>query len=178
MTRHLPLAILLLLLAACSDKSAPATTAPAAGAPAAATPAPSAPDVPDALAVLAAKGKADGDAVAVVGRVRFLAKGVFTLVDDTIDYCGHGADTMKECPTPWDYCCKDPDVIAAATIVVKAQTKDGAPIAKQDLGLRQLDLVAVKGVLRKQEDGSLALVATDGWFRRERPTLPSHVKFD
>jgi hypothetical protein len=41
-----------------------------------------------------------------------------------------------------------------------------------------VDLVAVRGRLVKEADGSLALVAKDGWYRRERPKLPDNVKFE
>ena len=175
MTRFLVLTSLL-LLAACSDeKTAPASPASSPGAsPGGAA----SKDHADAVPVLAAKAKEAGAEVAVVGRVRDTGKGIFTLVDDKFDYCGRGSSTDDACPTPWDYCCQDQEAVAHATIVVKALGPDGAPVAKSALGIRHLDLVAVKGVLTKQEDGSLAVVAKGGWFRRERPKLPDSIKFD
>jgi hypothetical protein len=68
--------------------------------------------------------------------------------------------------------------VAAGTIVVKAVGADGKPVAKDRMGIRPMDLVAVKGTLEKADDGSLVLLAKDGWFRRERPKVGDHVKFD
>jgi hypothetical protein len=165
--RFLP--ILFLLVAACGDDPS-------------ATPPPSehllASDLPDAVSVLEAKGKPIGTTWTVVGRVRSLSKGVIALVDDREDYCGRGDDPMERCPTPWDYCCEDPDKIAESTLVVRALSRDGTPVARDRMGLRPLDLVALRGVWAEEKDGSRVLVAREGWYRRERPAVGDHVRFE
>jgi hypothetical protein len=172
MRRSLPLLCLpLVLLAACSgEKGSPGEATPSAHL--------LPKDLPDALSVNEAMKKTPDSEVSVVGRVRVLAKGTFTLVDDSWDYCGRGSSTDDTCETPWDYCCVSKEGVAASTLVVKAQAKDGSAVAKKDLGVRPVDLVAVRGRLVKEADGSLALVAKDGWYRRERPKLPATVKFE
>jgi hypothetical protein len=167
----LVLAPLFTLLAACSSEEAPASKA------AAPSPHLLKVDLVDAVSVLDAKKREPGAEIGVVGRVKHVAKGTIVLVDDSLDYCGESEATMDGCATPWDYCCEDPDEVEAGTIVVKAQTADGKPVAKDQLGVRPLDLVAVRGKLEKDAKGDWSIVAHQGWFRRERPVVGDHVKF-
>jgi hypothetical protein len=134
-------------------------------------------DLPGAVGVLEAKKAAVGQEVVVFGRVALMANGVLRLVDQTLDYCGDGEDVMEECPEPWDYCCIDPEVVAAGTLVVQAKTPQGADMPKKQMELRLLDLIAVKGTMAKNDFGAVVLVAKDGWYRRERPNIPDYVKF-
>jgi hypothetical protein len=165
----------LLFLAACgSDAPSAPPPEPPAEAPSHLLPA----DLPDAISVVDAKKKPEGEEVTVFGRVRYTGLGMFQLVDDSLDYCGRGADTMEECETPWDYCCLDQTMVARKTLVVRAQEKSGTPVARKNLGVRSLDLVAVRGVLAKNEQGGIVLVARSGWFRRERPEVPDFVVFE
>jgi hypothetical protein len=175
--KNLFLALLALSLAACGGKS----ETPAAGSAPASGATPThllAADLPGAVGVLAAKAGKAGDEVAVFGRVRKTATGVFTLVDDAaVSYCGHGDDPMDDCKTPWDYCCENQETVTQATLVVEASDAAGKPVAKDDLGIRPLDLVAVRGVLEQDADGILVLRAKEGWFRRERPPVGDDVRF-
>lgn len=159
------------LLAACGgDAAKRAATQPTGGAD----------DVPllltekpgDAIGVIEAKGKAEGDEVVVVGRVSDIAKGfaAFTVTDDSVPYCGKGAESCG-CPTPWDYCCEE-DAAKAGRLPVELRDAKGEPMAAEDTGLRLLDLVIVRGTLAKTESGGFVIVAKDGWFRAERPLLP------
>jgi hypothetical protein len=166
------LPFLLVLAAACSSEQPSAPPAPPSGGLLLSA------DLLDAVPVLDAVKKEDGAVVSVVGRVREVAKGTFTLVDDSFDYCGRGADTMDGCTTPWDYCCLNQKEVAKGTIVVKAVGPDGKPVAKDALGVRPLDLVAVQGKVERNAKGDPAIAVTTGWFRRERPVLGSHVAFD
>ena len=134
-------------------------------------------DLPDAIGVVAAKAEDPDAEVAVYGRVRRTAKGVFLLVDDeAVKFCGQEEDCG--CPTPWDYCCERPEEVTAATLVVEAEDELGSPVRESDMGIRALDLVAVRGRLTKADDGTLVLKASSGWFRRERPETPDNVKFN
>jgi hypothetical protein len=165
-------------LAACGAEPAPKPAPDAPAAPPVASlllPA----DVPGTVPVLEAKKGTAGAAVAVVGRVRETMKdrAIFTLTDDSLDYCGRGDDPMDECPTPWDYCCIPNSKVAAASLVIELRGPDGRPVAVKDVGIRPLDLVAVKGTLKDDGHGGLYLEAADGWFRRERPPVPANVEF-
>ena len=126
--------------------------------------------------MLAAKAKGAATDVVVVGRVKDMVPGfaAFTLTDASLAYCGQDG-TDDGCPTPWDYCCIPSDKVAAATIPVAARTK-GEVVAEPVAELRNMDLVVVHGALAKGADGSLRLEA-DGWFRKERPTVPTSIEF-
>jgi hypothetical protein len=177
----------LVLLGGCSREEKPPTKPEAGSTPSnpspgpGSTPAPSAAspllaaDLPAAVPVLEAKKAAEGQEVVVFGRVAVMANGVLRLVDSTLAYCGEEA--MEECPEPWDYCCIDPEVVSAATLVVQAKTREGADLPKKQMDLRLLDLIALKGKMVKNDFGALVLLSKDGWYRRERPSLPSHVEF-
>ncbi len=131
----------------------------------------------DAISVLAAKGKAEGEAVVVTGRVSDMVKGfaAFTLTDDSVAYCGKGEEDCG-CPTPWDYCCEE-EAAKAGRLPVELRDAKGDPVTAEETGLRLLDLVIVKGTLAKTESGGLMILVKDGWFRAERPTLPDGLKW-
>ena len=137
------------------------------------------PDPGTAMTVVDARAKAEGDEVVVEGRVQDINDGfaMFTLYDTGLLYCGQpgtaevGKNPMDGCLTPWDYCCSDPDEVAAGNMPVEMRDSKGAPVKAEDIGLRLLDLVRVKGKLEKTESGNFILVATSGWFRAERPKL-------
>jgi hypothetical protein len=177
--RLLLLALLLLpLLAACGgeDAASPGRAVEVAGA----TPASSlalAQDLPDAIPVLEAMGGQEGQDVAVVGRLQSKVKGraIFHIVDDSVPDCLRCG--MKDaCKTPWDYCCKEKEM-KAASMLVEMRGADGQPLRIAGPGLRELDLVALKGRLTKGADGRLMLLASGGWFVRERPEVSRRVKF-
>ncbi len=141
------------------------------------------PDPGKAINVVEAREKADGDEVIVEGRVQDINKGyaMFTMYDRDLLFCGQpgtaeeGKMGADGCATPWDYCCSDPDDVAAGNIPVELRDDTGAPIKAEDIGLRLLDLVRVKGKLEKTESGNFILVATNGWHRAERPEISDHV---
>jgi len=130
-------------------------------------------DLAGAVSVAAAKAAAPKPKVVVEGRISAFVKGAaaFKLVDLSLPYCGSAPGKMDECPTPWDYCCENPDELAAKTLLVEARDASGQPIPTASVeGLRLLDLVAVEGELLTLEGGSVVLAAT-AWHRRERPQL-------
>jgi hypothetical protein len=128
-------------------------------------------DLPGGMPAGEARAAAPKKDVVVVGRAREFVKGfaAFSLIDARVPYCGQ--NEMEGCPTPWDYCCHVPD-IAPNSVGVIVKAKDGS-VASLDAipELRNLDLVAVRGDLVKDEAGNVTLEAT-GWYRRERPKLP------
>lgn len=130
-----------------------------------------------ALSVKEAKETGPGEEVVVVGRVKEIVKGyaTFNLIDASLDYCGQKPGSMTD-DTPWDYCCETNDVRAAATLTVEVRGPGGKVLAGTMPSLRLLDLIAVKGMLEKDEHGNVTVVAT-GWFRRERPQLPEGLRW-
>lgn len=135
-------------------------------------------DIPDAGDVYAAKKKFPGEEVTVVGRVRDITKGfaAFLMVDEVMEYCGQGAEKCG-CKTPWDYCCLEQSLVNEASIPVEFRDAKGRPVETDDIGLRLLDLVVVKGKLEQTESGGLLIVTTSGWFQRERPDLPEGIEW-
>jgi hypothetical protein len=129
--------------------------------------------------VLEAKKAGPKDEVVVVGRVKDVVPGfaAFTLADPSLKYCGFEGDNMPDCEEPWDYCCTPADELTAGVLAVAVKDAKGETVSHPRLPeIRNLDLVAVKGRLVKEKDGTLALEAT-GWYRRERPKLPDSIKF-
>jgi hypothetical protein len=164
-----------LVLGGCGGDNANTPSADTPGAPASLL---LADDVGDAVGIIDAKAGEAGAEIAVVGRVQEINRdgyAVFYLVDDSIDYCGRGEEDCG-CKTPWDYCC-DEQQMREARMPVELRGPGGMPVKSSELGLRLLDLVAVKGTLEKTDEGGLVLLAKDGWYRRERPTIPEGVKW-
>ncbi|MFP3422727.1 hypothetical protein R0K19_25495, partial [Bacillus sp. SIMBA_161] len=60
--------------------------------------------------------------------------GVFTVMDLSVPHCGQLAD--DGCPTPWDYCCEDPDTIKAnaATVQIVDTAGDAASVRPKQAG--------------------------------------------
>jgi hypothetical protein len=137
-------------------------------------------EVPAGVGVLEARKGQKGDAVTVVGRVRDYEEGLAALMltDDSVPYCGGKDCAMGPdgCKTPWDYCCR-PDEANAASIPVEVRGADGKVLEAKDLGVRLLDLVVVSGRLEATESGALMLVADKGWHLKERPDLPTNLKW-
>jgi hypothetical protein len=173
---------LLLVLAACggdtsdTGSAGPAGAASTGGAPGA--PAPLLPaDLPDALPVLKALEGKEGEEVAVVGRVQARpvpGRAMLMIVDDSVEDCTRTGD--DGCKTPWDYCCRV-DQMRASLMLVELRGADGQPLKIASHGVRELDLITVKGTLRKGEGGRLMLVAKDGWHLRSRPKVSARIKF-
>ncbi|MDH3592259.1 MAG: hypothetical protein OER88_10295 [Planctomycetota bacterium] len=135
-------------------------------------------DPGDAMPVVDAKKTAARDEVVVVGRIDNIVKGfaTFNIVDESLDYCNSGDDPMENCPTPWDYCCTNPDHKSAGTMTIEARGDDGAVLKSTLPGLRLLDLIVVRGKLVKDEHGNVTVRAT-GWFRRDRPELKGELRW-
>lgn len=121
------------------------------------------------------RDKAPMDDAIVTGRVSDLVQGfqAFKITDEALVYCGQGG-AEDGCPTPWDYCCLAADEVRSNTILVELQDSAGAPLAGSVSGLRPLDLLSVRGKLKKDDHGNVTLVA-DGFFRKNRPAVGDHV---
>lgn len=130
-----------------------------------------------AVSVGDARKAAPKDDAVVVGRVREVSPGLaaFTLVDASLTYCGQ-SDAEDKCEQPWDYCCHSAEDVAPLTVPVSAHGASGAVERVAVPELRSLDLVVVRGRLVKDAKGEVEVVAT-GWWRKERPSVGSHVQF-
>jgi hypothetical protein len=107
----------------------------------------------------------DGEEVTLVGRIGgssspFVSgRASFTVVDASLIPCSEKPG--DSCSTPWDYCC-DTDKLPAATAVVKVVAADGSTVAldaKNDLGMKELQTVVVKGKAKRDEAGNLTVLA-------------------
>ena len=160
-TKLIPLVALSLVLAGCGD----ASDTPSDGtesSPLAAFWASSAPA--DAKPVLEVKNSAQsGDEVVVTGRVKDFNSGLsaFTLIDSTLKSCKETKDDM--CKTPWDYCCVESDLVAAATISIELHDADDRPFRQSLKGFQDLDhlqTVQVAGKVTKDDAGNVRIAAT------------------
>ncbi|MEX1025808.1 MAG: hypothetical protein WD226_12115 [Planctomycetota bacterium] len=104
---------------------------------------------------------ADGQAVVLRGTLQdFGDLATFRLVEDSLDDCTEMSEE-DHCPTPWDYCCEDPEKLRKYTVNV--EFLDGEfPAAwslRGERGLDRLSEVTVAGKLRLDEAGNLRLEA-------------------
>lgn len=105
----------------------------------------------------------DGESVVAKGRVKDFVDGraVFTLIDMSLKSCREmEGDT---CPTPWDYCCVEPNAIAENTVTVEFQDASGRPLksgVKGFHGLDHLHVVTVEGRAKKSADGNVTIAVT------------------
>lgn len=105
----------------------------------------------------------DKDEIVLVGRIGGSEKpfveglAAFTIVDQQVPHC----PPDEGCPTPWDYCCEThqlKDNIATIK-VVDASGKLVANDARQLLGVKELNLVVVRGTAERDEEGNLVVLA-------------------
>jgi hypothetical protein len=150
-------------LAACSDATKDPAPTPA---PSITLPVSMKLDVapPAAESVIDARKDADGSDVVVTGRVRdFIAtRSVFTIADLSIRSCAEPDSPMGDCKTPWDYCCADPKALAAGTATIELHDGDKPAMGSAQgwNGLDHLKQVVVKGKIKKDATGNLAVIAS------------------
>lgn len=121
------------------------------------------------------RGSAPIKEAIVTGRVSDLVQGVqaFKITDQSLIYCGQ--ETPEDgCKTPWDYCCLAADEVRANTILVELHDDQGAPLTGKVADLKPLDILSVRGKLKKDDHGNVTLVA-DALFRKERPVVGDHI---
>ncbi|MGJ8698217.1 MAG: hypothetical protein ACSHYF_17990 [Verrucomicrobiaceae bacterium] len=72
-----------------------------------------------------------------------------------------------ECPTPWDVCCDDPDVITASIVTVQAVDDAGKPLKegfKGVAGIKELSSLVVTGEVAQGSTDTNMLVNATGIF--------------
>jgi hypothetical protein len=98
-------------------------------------------------------GRIGGDKVVFVNN-----RAVFTLVDPSLEPC----PTAEGCPTPWDFCCADPDEIKSKSVTVELHDEKG--ILKSSIqgfhGIDHLKTIVAQGKLSRDAGGNQVLVAT------------------
>jgi hypothetical protein len=112
----------------------------------------------------------DGDAVVIVGHIGGDAKpwvegrAAFWIVDPSIKPC----PPDENCPTAWDCCCEPKENLLKAMATIKVVDDQGHTIpvdARQFLGLKESQMVVVRGKAKRDEKGNLTILA-DGLFVR------------
>jgi len=93
-------------------------------------------------------------------------RAAFNIVDREVKSCldipGDG------CPTPWDYCCTQADLLGA-TALVKVVGEDGrllAADARRLFGVKELQTVIVRGTASKDKQGNLVVLASGLYIKR------------
>jgi hypothetical protein len=139
------------------------------------SPSPAAPATPDAAYVTSSEPQGavavgdarndvqDQDEVVVVGRIGGSEKpfvdglAAFTIVDAKVPHCS----AEEGCPTPWDYCCEQDAVKdnIAMVKIVDAKGKAVSQDARALLGVKELNMVVVRGKAQRDADGNLSLLA-------------------
>lgn len=173
LARPLLSALLLLALPSCGETPAEPPPPARAGAPSrllAAEPA-------GAVPVLEALSRPVGETVTVVGRLqkKHATLASFRLTDDKVQDCLR-CGMPGGCKTPWDYCCHK-DEMLKSSLTAELRDAQGRPVPVEGWGIRELDLVVVRGVLAKGDGSRPLLLIQDGWFRRERPEVPDGLKW-
>jgi len=114
---------------------------------------------------------ADGDDVVVVGRIGGSenpwvdGRAAFLIVDSSLQACSDIPG--DKCETPWDYCCQT-DKLPASKVLVKFTGEDGGLMptdARTLLGVTELQTVVVQGKLKKDESGSMSVLASAMYVR-------------
>lgn len=124
----------------------------------------------DAVPVGTARTSAkDGQALTIVGYIGgsvspFVSgAAVFTIVDPAVPRCAEDGD-----PTPWDYCCQQ-EALKTNMATVQFVDKSGEILyqdSKAWLGIKELDLVMVQGIAKRDEAGNLILAAEKLYVKR------------
>lgn len=116
-----------------------------------------------------------GDPVVVSGKISG-AMNPFTdgfatavLADATLKTC----DMIPgdECPTPWDACCADPEVIKASRLTIQILGEDSRPLSqslKGVKGLKELDPIVVSGVVAEGSSAENMIVNVKGLYQAKK----------
>lgn len=122
-----------------------------------------APELPEgAVGVMALRGLDGDQAITVRGEVMDFVDGfaAFTLADLELMSCAD-MDDPDHCPTPWDFCCEDPDQLARGIATVEFHA-EGQPLkgsVKGFHGIDHLTDVVIVGDLNVDSAGNLLIVA-------------------
>jgi hypothetical protein len=126
---------------------------------------------PEAKTVKEVRNEAkNGDLVVILGHIGGEKKpwvegrAAFWIVDPSIKPC----PPDENCPTPWDCCCtaREDIVKAMATIKIVDEQGQSLPVdARELLGVKESQMLVVRGRAKRDEQGNLVVLA-DGVFVR------------
>jgi hypothetical protein len=165
--RFLPLAALLLAVAACNNNtvSTPAADPLPTGLKLSAAPA----EAPQPVGALRGSAK-DGQRIVVTGKIAGRKdpigenRAILTLLDTGIKTCDQ--EEGDACKTPWDACCEPSENLAKHSVAVQVADASGNPL-KASLtgveGVKPLATVIVSGTSRVSADGNVTVDA-DGIY--------------
>ena len=117
----------------------------------------------------------DQQEVVVVGRIGgskdpwIEGLAAFEIADCSLVTCTQRS--CENCPTPWDYCCTEPDKLKVSKVMVKFVGENEKIVgtgAKELLGVKELQTVVVKGKALCDNDGNLTSIITTGMFVRDK----------
>ncbi len=92
----------------------------------------------------------------------------FVLGDDAIVYCNEMAEP-DHCPTPWDACCVDSDILKASRLVIQMLDQQGMPLEtdlKSSLSLKELDELIIVGEVAEGSTPSNVIINASGIYRK------------
>lgn len=167
----LPTTILALVLASCSEKEETGKTTSDGDSPLSHLVLDTAPDKPSEIATIRSSAK-PGETVTFQGRVMgsepvFMDGRAVMIMGDPKKMTPCNEKHDDECPTPWDVCCDDPDVVTASIVTVQAVDDSGKPVKgslKGLSGLKELDSVTVTGVIAETSNEENMVVNATGLF--------------
>lgn len=167
----IPTTILALVLASCSEKEETSRKTGNIDSPLSHLVLDNAPDKPSDIATIRSSAK-PGETVTFQGRIMgsepvFMNGRAVMIMGDPkkLTPCNEKHD--DECPTPWDVCCDDPDVVTASIVTVQAVDESGKPLKaplKGVSGLKELSSVTVTGVVAEASNKENMVVNATGFF--------------
>ena len=86
----------------------------------------------------------------IAGTMAPFAEGYASLVLGDITMATCDKNPGESCPTPWDACCADPDVLKGMRLTLQIPDAEGRPVAqslKGVSGLKELDHLVVSGTV-------------------------------
>lgn len=111
----------------------------------------------------------DNDEIVLVGRIGGSSKpfidgvAAFTIVDPKVPHCSK----EEGCKTPWDYCCEQNQVKGniATVKIVNSDTKPVQEDARKLLGIKELNMVVVRGTAKRDDAGNLTVLANQVYVK-------------
>ncbi|MEM9282762.1 MAG: hypothetical protein AAGA96_13120 [Verrucomicrobiota bacterium] len=123
-------------------------------------------EIADAMAVTEVRTTAKpGEEVVVAGKIagtmKPFAEGFATLVLGDLELHTCDLNPDENCPTPWDACCEEPEVLKAMRLTVQIVDEENRPIGqglKGVRGLKEMDEITVKGLVTEGSDNNNVII--------------------
>ena len=121
------------------------------------------------------KAAKEGDKVVISGKVMgrkdpFVDGRAIMMIGDPNKITSCDLNHDDACPTPWDVCCDDPDVIKASTLTVQVVDTDGK-LVKEGLkglgGMKELSQLVVVGTVADGSNAENMFINATGFYIRD-----------